>query len=159
MATKPKAVRTPAKTSSKPSGAAQLNTYLAFDGTCAKAFRFYEKVLGGKVVMMMTYRDMPAGAGPPPAPEFADRVMHARMMIGDLPLMGGDAPPGRYSKPHGFCVNVAIANPAEAERVFKALAAGGTVTMPMAETFWARKFGMLTDKFGTPWMVNCEKPK
>ncbi len=155
MATKPKSSKATAKPSGKGPSQPKLNSYLAFDGTCEQAFRFYEKVLGGKIVMMMKYRDMPGA--PPAPPEVQDRVMHARLMLDGLPLMGGDSPMGRHSKPQGFCVNIAVSSPAEAERVFAGLAKGGTITMPMAETFWARRFGMLTDKFGTPWMVNCEK--
>ena len=134
----------------------RTNTYLSFDGTCEAAFRFYEKVLGGRIVMMFAHRDMPGGDQSPP--EMRDKIMHARLMLADQALMGGDAPPGRFARPQGFCVNVAVTDPAEAERVFAGLAEGGTVTMPIAETFWAHRFGMLTDKFGTPWMVNCEKP-
>ena len=72
--------------------------------------------------------------------------------------MGGDAPPGRYEPPKGITVTLGIDTPAEAERVFKELSEGGTVTMPIEETFWARRFGMLVDRFGIPWMVNCERP-
>ena len=134
----------------------QHNTYLGFDGDCEAAFRFYEKVLGGKIVMMARYRDMPGAEQSPAAMQ--DKIMHARLMLGDRPLMGGDAPDSRFSKPQGFCVNIAVTDPGEAERVFKDLAEGGTIKMPIGETFWAHRFGMLIDKFGTPWMVNCEKP-
>jgi PhnB protein len=160
MASKPKAPRSPAaaKASAAKAAPPRLNPYLGFDGTCAEAFRFYEEVLGGKIVMMMTYADMPAGQGPPPTPETAKRIMHARLMVGDVPLMGGDAPPHIAAKPQGMTVNISVDTPAEADRIFEALSSGGTVTMPIGETFWARRFGMLTDRYGTPWMVNCEKP-
>ena len=133
-----------------------LNTYLGFDGQCEAAFKHYEKVLGGKILMMLRNADAPPGT-PIPA-ESANRIMHARLQVGDRLLMGGDAPSGRGSKPQGFCANIMVDDPAEAERIFRELGAGGTVTMPITETFWARRFGMLTDKFGIPWMVNCEKP-
>jgi PhnB protein len=130
-------------------------TYLGFDGQCEAAFKHYEKVLGGKILMMMRMADAPAGT--PMPTDAADRIMHARLQVGDRLLMGGDAPAGRASKPQGFCANIMVDDPAVAERIFRELGEGGTVTMPIAETFWARKFGMLTDKFGVPWMVNCEK--
>jgi PhnB protein len=72
--------------------------------------------------------------------------------------MGGDAPPQFASKPQGFCVSIQVDDPAKAERIFGELSEGGVVQMPIRETFWARRFGMLIDKFGTPWMVNCERP-
>jgi len=135
-----------------------LVTYLSFDGQCEAAFKYYEKVLGGKILMMMRHADAPAGAGGPQTPDTANRIMHARLKVGDRLLMGGDAPPQFASKPQGFCVNIMVDNPTEAERIFRELGEGGVVRMPIAETFWARRFGMLIDKFGIPWMVNCEKP-
>jgi PhnB protein len=134
----------------------QLNPYLTFDGRCEAAFRFYERVLGGRIVAMMTYADTPMAAQTPP--EMRGRIVHARLAVGDAVLMGSDAPAGRYERAQGFSVTLNIDQPEEAERVFAALAEGGAVTMPIQETFWARRFGMLTDRFGTPWMINCEKP-
>jgi uncharacterized glyoxalase superfamily protein PhnB/uncharacterized protein YndB with AHSA1/START domain len=133
-----------------------LVTYLGFDGTCEAAFQHYEKVLGGKILMMMRNGEAPGGGAMPP--EQARRIMHARLQVGDRLLMGGDAPGQMVSRPQGFCVNYMADDPAAAERIFQGLAEAGTVTMPIAETFWARRFGMLVDRFGTPWMVNCEKP-
>jgi PhnB protein len=137
----------------------QLIPYLTFDGQCEAAFKFYEKVLGGKIVAMMTYGDMPADAcGGSPMPDAVRKLIaHARLTVGDVTLMGGDAPQGRYQKPQGTMVNIAVTDPAQAERAFHALAEGGSVVMPIQETFWAKRFGMLTDRFGTPWMINCEK--
>jgi PhnB protein len=132
-------------------------TYLSFDGKCEEAFNHYEKVFGGKILMMMRHSDAPSGAGVPQNPEVGNRIMHARLEAGGRLLMGGDAPIHGSSKPQGFCVSVAVDNPAEAERIFHALAEGGAVNMPIGETFWAQRFGMVTDKFGTPSMVNCEK--
>jgi PhnB protein len=134
----------------------RLNPYLSFDGNCAEAFRFYEQALRGTVVAMMTYADTPMAEETPP--EMRDRIIHARLVAGDAVLMGGDAPAGQYQPMTGFSVTLNIADPDEAERVFAALAAGGTVSLAIQETFWARRFGMLVDRFGTPWMVNCEKP-
>ncbi|MGE0257636.1 MAG: VOC family protein [Alphaproteobacteria bacterium] len=134
----------------------QLNPYLTFDGQCETAFRFYEQGLGGKIVAMMTYADTPMAEQTPP--EMRGRIVHARLVVGDTVLMGSDAPSGRYEKMQGFSVALNIDEPERAERVFAALSAGGAVAMPIQETFWARRFGMLTDRFGTPWMINCEKP-
>lgn len=135
----------------------QTNTYLLFNGQCEEAFKLYEKVLGGKIVAMMTHVGTPAENHVPP--EWRAKILHASMKIGDQSLMASDAPPGRYSKPQGFSVNVAVDDPGDAERIFNALAEGGAVVMPFAETFWAYRFGMLVDRFGIPWMVNCEKAK
>jgi PhnB protein len=134
-----------------------LVTYLSFDGQCESAFKHYEKVLGGKILMMMRFNDMPAGAGAPQVPDMANRIVHARLQVGGRLLMGGDAPKQFASKAQGFSANIMVDDPADADRIFHELAEGGTVMMPISETFWARRFGMLVDKFGTPWMVNCEK--
>ncbi|MGA2552445.1 MAG: VOC family protein [Burkholderiaceae bacterium] len=133
-------------------------TYLSFDGQCEEAFKRYEKVFGGKILMMLRHADAPPDSGVPQNPEVAHRIMHARLEAGGHLLMGGDAPMRGPSKPQGFCVSVAVDTPAEAERIFSELSQGGTVCMPMAETFWALRFGMVTDQFATPWMVNCQRP-
>jgi PhnB protein len=132
-----------------------LNPYLNFEGTCREAMEFYAKVLGGKILTMMTFADMPGDQSC--MPENRELIAHARLAIGDEQLMASDAPADRFEKPQGFSVTLNIKEPAEAERVYNALAEGGTVGMPLSETFWARKFGMLKDRFGTPWMINCEK--
>jgi len=133
----------------------QLNPYLVFDGRCEEAFKFYEKALGGKIVAMMPHEGSPMADHVPA--QWRAKIMHARLMVGDKVLMGSDAPPDRYEQMKGFYVTLGIDDPADAERIFHALADGGTVQMPIQETFWATRFGMLTDQFGTPWMVNCEK--
>jgi PhnB protein len=132
-----------------------LNTYLMFDGSCEAAFKFYEKVLGGKIVAMMTYAEMPGCEEM--SNESKKRIMHARIELGDKLLMASDCPPGRFEAAKGFHVNISVKDPAEADRLFGALSSNGTVSMPIQETFWAKRFGMLVDQFGTPWMVNCEK--
>lgn len=132
----------------------QLAPYLAFDGRCAEAFRFYEQHLGGRIEMMFSYGSSPMADQTPP--EWRGKVMHARLVIGDAVLMASDAPPGRYAAPQGFHVSLAVDDPAEAERVFHALAESGSVQMPLQQTFWAARFGMAVDRFGIPWMVNCE---
>jgi PhnB protein len=134
----------------------QLNPYLHFPGNCEAAFKFYERILGGKIVAMLAHEGTPAENHVPP--EWRSKIMHARLMVGDEILMGSDAPPAHYDAMKGFSVTLGIEEPAEAERVFHALAEKGTVKMPIGETFWALRFGMLVDQFGTPWMINCEKP-
>lgn len=89
--------------------------------------------------------------------EWRNQIMHASLIVGDKVLMGADSPPDRYEEPKGLSVLLGIDDPAEAERVFHALAENGTVQMPIQETFWAVRFGMLVDKFGIPWMINCDQ--
>jgi PhnB protein len=132
----------------------QLNPYLLFNGQCEAAFKFYEKVLGGKIVAMMSHEGTPAAEHVPP--DWRKKIMHARLSIGDVLLMGSDAPPDRYEPMKGFSVTIGVTDPREAERIFHALAEHGTVRMPIGKTFWAERFGMLVDQFGTPWMINCE---
>lgn len=133
----------------------QINPYLLFSGQCEEAFRFYEKLLGGKIEMMMAHEGTPAENGVPL--EWRNKILHARMIVGGQVLMASDAPPGRQQKPQGFSVSVSVDDPAEAERIYQGLEESATVTMPIQETFWARRFGMLTDRFGIPWMISCEK--
>jgi PhnB protein len=132
----------------------RLNPYLHFNGQCEEAFKFYERCLGGKIGAMITHAGTPAEQHTPA--EWRDKIMHARLFIGDDVLMGSDAPPGHYHRPAGYSVSLQIKDPVEGKRVFDALAENGTIVMPFAETFWAAGFGMLVDRFGTPWMVNCE---
>jgi PhnB protein len=128
--------------------------YLWFNGTCAEAFRFYEEALGGQIIDMLPHRGTPMSADVPA--DWQDKIMHAMMNIGDSVLMASDVPPAHYKPAQGLSVSLHVKTADEAERVFKALAAGGTVTMPMEKTFWADRFGMLVDRFGTPWMINCD---
>ena len=134
----------------------QLNPYLVFNGNCEAAFKFYEKVLGGKIEAMLPHEGTPAAEHVPP--EWRNKIMHARLSVGDKVLMGSDAPPEHYEAMKGFSVTLGIDRPADAERIFHALAEKGTVRLPIQKTFWAARFGMLVDQFGTPWMINCEQP-
>lgn len=134
----------------------EINPYLLFTGQCEEAFKFYEKLLGGKIETMMPHKGSPAENGVPP--EWREKILHARMTVGDQVLLASDAPPGHQSKPQGFSVSISVSDPVEADRIYNALAEDATaITMPIQETFWARRFGMLTDRFGIPWMINCEK--
>jgi PhnB protein len=133
----------------------QLNPYLVFNGQCEAAFKFYEKALGGKIESLMTHGDSPMSQQVPA--EWRSKIMHARMTVGDTVLMGSDGPPGRYQEPQGFSLSIGVNDPAQAERIFNELAEGGKVQMPLQKTFWAVRFGMVVDRFGIPWMVNCEQ--
>jgi PhnB protein len=131
----------------------QLDSYLFFDGTCAEAMRFYERTLGGKIEMMMTHAQSPEAAKSPPGS--ADRILHARLLIDGHVLMASDSMPGQpYGGMKGFSLSLGYPTVAEAKKVFAALSDGGKVIMPMDKTFWAEAFGMLVDRFGTPWMVS-----
>lgn len=132
-----------------------ISPYLNFNGNCGEAMKFYEEVLGGKIAFNQTFEGTPAAEYVPP--DFKDKVMHATLQVGTFTIMASDAPPDRYAPPQGFHVSIALADVAESERIFAALSAGGQIEMPLQETFWASRFGMLTDKFGIGWMVNCEK--
>jgi len=130
----------------------QLNTYLTFDGNCAEAMRFYERTLGGKLDLM-THAQSPMADQTPPG--MADKIMHARLTFDGGMLMASDAMAGHsYGGMKGFSLSLIYPTPAEAQRAFDALSEGGRVTMPVQKTFWSEAFGMLVDRFGTPWMVN-----
>ncbi|MBP7065331.1 VOC family protein [Ferrovibrio sp.] len=131
----------------------QTNPYLSFNGNCREAMTLYAEVLGGKVEAMMTHGETPMAAEFPP--EQQDKIIHACVNLGETILMAGDAPGDQYQPPAGFSVNITLASVAEAERVFAALAEGAVVHMALAETFWAKRFAMFTDRYGTPWMINC----
>jgi len=132
-----------------------LSMNLTFNGQCEEAFRFYEKCLGGKINILMTWGDSPMAKDVPQG--WANKITHVSMTIGDRELTGGDSPGDHFEKPQGFHVILNMTDVAEAEKLFKTLGEGGTITMPLDKTFWAERFGMLTDRFGTPWMINCGK--
>ena len=131
----------------------QLTPYLNFNGQCEEAFKFYERALAGKITALVTFESMGSAGHLPEG--WGKKIMHAHMTVGDQVLMGSDAPAGRFEKPQGFSMSVQVDQPSEADRVFNALAEQGEVRMPLQKTDWAARFGMLTDQFGVPWMVNC----
>jgi PhnB protein len=133
----------------------RVNPYLTFNGNCEEAFKFYAKVLNAKIDAMLPHAGTPAEEHV--SPEWRNKIMHACMSIGDTKLMASDAPSEHFDESKGISVALHPKTPAEAERIFSALSEGGTVKMPIQETFWATRFGMLTDRFGTPWMINCDK--
>ena len=132
----------------------QLDAYLTFNGNCADAMRFYQRTLGGKLDLM-THAQSPIAGQTPPGSE--NRIMHARLAIDGRLLMASDSMVGHpYEGMKGFSLSLIYPTVTEAQRVFNALADGGKVIMPLDKTFWAKAFGMLVDRFGTPWMINCE---
>ena len=133
----------------------KVNPHLSFNGQCEAAFKFYEKVLGGKITFSMTWAEMPGADQFPP--ESQKLIMHTALSVGDDTIMGADAPPDRYQEPKGVDVSLHIKSAAESERIFNALAEKGRVTMPFQKTFWSPGFGMCVDQFGIPWMVNTEQ--
>ncbi|HEY6253770.1 MAG TPA: VOC family protein [Candidatus Angelobacter sp.] len=133
-----------------------LNPYLLFNGQCEAAFKFYEKLLGGKIEALLTHESAPPSSHIPP--DWSKKIMHASLRINGQSLMGSDAPPNYYEQPKGFSVSLHFKDAKEGERVFNSLAENGQIKMPFQETFWALRFGMLVDRFGIPWMINCEKP-
>jgi PhnB protein len=132
----------------------RVNPYLLFNGRCQEAFTFYAECLGGKIEAMLPHAGTPAEGHVPP--EWREKIMHARLSLGEDVIMGSDAPPGHFEQPKGFSVTIQLTDPVEADRIFRRLSDGATVTMPIQQTFWATRFGMLVDRFGTPWMVNCQ---
>jgi len=134
----------------------QLYAHLTFDGQCKAAFKFYEECLHGKIALMLTYENTPMDRKPPA--DWQKKISHATFALADLRFSGSDALPGQYQKPQGFALQFNLSDPVEAKRIFTALAENGTVQMPLQETFWALLFGMLVDRFGIPWLINCEKP-
>jgi PhnB protein len=135
-----------------------VEPYLTFDGNCADAARFYEKAVGAKIEMIMTLGESPMAAEVPA--EFHKRVMHCSLRVDGQRLMASDTMPDQpFTGMSGFALSLSYPTVEEGERVFKTLADGGTVTMPLQDTFWVERFGSVTDKFGTPWMVNAGKSK
>jgi PhnB protein len=135
----------------------KVTTYLNYGGNCAEAFRFYEKHLGGKIGMMMTHGEMP-GQSSEVTSEWKKAILHASLTIGGTVIMASDVPPDRFQPMRSVYLCLGLDSDAEAERLFKLLAEGGEVFMPMQDTFFASRFAMLRDKFGTSWMIIHEKP-
>ena len=131
----------------------RFTAYLSFNGRCKEAFEFYQQHLRATLQFSMTYGESPMAAQTPA--EWRDRIIHATLSLGGSELAGADAPPGYFEEPKGFSVALQVEDAAEAERIFGALAEDGKVTMPLQQTFWAARFGMVVDRFGIPWMINC----
>ncbi|MEO7719293.1 MAG: VOC family protein [Capsulimonas sp.] len=129
-----------------------INCYLGFDGQCKEAFEFYQKVFGGEIVMMMAYGDSPVGEQIPE--DQRGRIMYTRLDIGANVLMGGDSPTQFPGKAQGFSVSITLECIEEGQRVFSALSENGSVMMRFEKSFFSAGFGMLTDQYGIPWMIN-----
>ena len=134
-----------------------VQPYLFFDGRCQEALDFYTKAVGAQITMKMLFKEAPIPAEHRP-PGSDNKVMHCTFKIGDTTLMGSDGDCKGQMKSDGFALSITVDNDADADRKFKALGEGGMVTMPMNETFFAKKFGMVKDKFGIHWMVIFPKP-
>ena len=131
----------------------QMAPYLSFKGDCEAAFTLYARCLGGQVGELFRYAGSPM-AGQVPA-DWGNKVMHGSMKVGDQVLMGADVAPEQYEAPRGFTMSLHMTSTADAERVFGELASGGRAVMPLEKTFWAERFGMLVDRFGISWTINC----
>jgi PhnB protein len=135
----------------------KLLTYLNFGGNCEQAFRFYQQHLGGKITFMMTH-----GQQPNPndvSPDWKNAILHARISIGETELMGADIPPDRFQSMRSAYLSLIVNSIEEAERIYALLSDGGQIFMPIEETFFAFRFAMLRDKFGTSWMILHERPR
>lgn len=134
----------------------QLQTYLNYGGNCEEAFRFYEKHLGGTITMMMRHGEQP---GPDGASDRIHGILHARMNLGGGELLGADVPADRFQPMRSAYLSLTLGGDEEADRVFALLSDGGQIFMPMQETFFASRFAMLRDKFGTSWMLAHPRPQ
>jgi len=132
----------------------QVNPYLSFNGQCEAAFKLYEQVFGGQLGDMFRYAGSPMAHQVPT--DWEDKVMHGSVTVGGQVLMGGDVAPDRYEAPKGFSLSIHLKDASDAERIFRELSQGGQAVMPLEKTFWAERFGMVIDRFGIPWMINCE---
>lgn len=130
----------------------QMIPYLNFEGNCAEAFRFYEQCFGG--TLDLTTNDSPSVTEKMP-PGWENLILNATLFFDGGMIMGSDSPPGQHAAMQGMQANVIMDDVPKAERIFAQLAEGGLVTMAMEKTFWAERFGMVVDRFGTPWMINC----
>jgi PhnB protein len=132
----------------------QMNAYVNFKGDCEAAFQFYARCLGAKLGPIFRYAGSPMAGEVPAA--FGEKIMHGSVTVGDQVLMGADVLPERYEVPKGFSLSLQIKGAEEAERVFRELGEGGETVMPLAKTFWAERFGVLVDRFGIRWIINCD---
>jgi len=137
--------------------AMKLNTYLNYGGNCAHAFRFYEEHLGGRITMMTTHGERPESSHV--HPEWKDAILHARLELGGTEVFGADVPPDRFQPMRSAYLTLTLDTAGEAERIYRLLTDGGQIFMPMEETFFALRFAMLRDKFGTSWMLLCDRPR
>ena len=136
----------------------KVQAYITFGGRCEEALEFYKKSIDAEVTSLMRWKESPDAAMKPP-PGFEEKIMNAAFRIGETQLMADDGMGPKQAEFKGMSLVIEVADDAEAKRVFTALGEGGAVQMPLEKTFWTSSFGMLTDKFGVPWMVNVEASK
>ena len=136
----------------------KVQAYVTFGGRCEEALEFYKASLGAEVTGLVRWKENP-DQGMKTPPGYAEKVMNAAFRIGDTELMADDGMGENFPEFKGMTLAIEVADDTEAQRVFAALSEGGTVSMPLMKTFWTSSFGMLTDKFGVPWMVNVAAPK
>jgi PhnB protein len=134
----------------------KMDTSLHFAGDCEAAFKLYERCLGAKIVYLLKWGEVPAAAEV--SAEWHDKVFYGRITIGGHDLVGGDQPPKQYQRPQGCSLVLSIDNVADGERIFNELAQGGEVAVPLRQTFWSPRYGMVVDRFGIAWEINCEQP-
>ena len=132
----------------------EISPYLSFNGNCGAAFKLYEQCFGGTITFSQTFGESPMADQV--TPDWRDKIMHVTMKVGEFVLMGSDDM--NYVVPQGMSVSISPKTPADAERIFNALAEQGEVGMPFQKTFWSPGFGMTVDRFGIPWIVNCDQP-
>jgi PhnB protein len=131
-----------------------MRPYLSFRGDCEAAFTFYERCFGGTLGPVFRYAGSALADQVPP--DWQDKVMHASVALGGQSLMGADVAPDRYEEPKGFSLSLQLSGAADAERIFSQLAADGVVVAPLQQTFWAARFGVVRDRFGITWLINCD---
>ena len=136
----------------------KVESLITFGGRCEEALEFYKKAVGGVVTALMRWKENPDAAMKTP-PGYGEKIMHANFRMGETQLMADDGMGDKAAEYKGLTLAIEVADDAEAKRVFTALGEGGKVTMALMKTFWTSSFGMLTDKFGVPWMVNVAAPK
>lgn len=130
----------------------RFNAHVSYNGECEKAFEFYRECLGGEITLMMLYDSVP---GSPRDPALKGKIVHATLKVGDQTLTGADVLAAEYEKPAGFALQLNIEAPEDAKRIYEMLSIGAVIQLPLQKTFWSNKYAMLTDRFGTPWEINC----
>ena len=132
----------------------QVIPYLCFNGDCEAAFKFYEQCVDAECGEIFRYAESPMAGQVPP--DWGDKIMHGNISIAGRAFQAADVSPDRYEEPKGFSLSLQLGSAAEAERIFKDLAEGGTVLIPLEKTFWAERFGAVVDRFKIAWLINCE---
>jgi PhnB protein len=132
----------------------EMTAYLSFKGNCEAAFKFYEQCLGARPGSIFRYGGSPMAGQVPP--DWSDKVMHGSVTVGGQVIMAADVVPDQYEEPKGFSLSLQMKSVDDAERIFRELASEGRVVMQLEKTFWADRFGMVVDRFGIPWLINCE---